>query len=112
MAVGDADARLLWVEGHPVLRRRAERMNFVEGAAWEERWAGTNAPGTAMALNRPVQIVAAEHYCHVVQPWTCSAAPIRDPHTHDVLGFVDLTGGDHLGTPVSLALVRAVALAA
>jgi hypothetical protein len=112
MAVGDANARLLWVEGHPVLRRRAEHMNFVEGAAWDERAAGTNAPGTAIALNRPVQITAAEHFCEVVQPWTCSAAPIRDPHTRDVLGFVDLTGGDRLGTPVSLSLVRATALAA
>ena len=53
MAVGDASARLLWVEGHPVLRRRAEHMNFVEGAAWNERAAGTNAPGTAIALNAP-----------------------------------------------------------
>ena len=112
MAVGDASARLLWVEGHPVLRRRAEHMNFVEGAAWDERAAGTNAPGTAIALTRPVQITAAEHFCEVVQPWTCSAAPIRDPHTRDVLGFVDLTGGDELGTPVSLSLVRATALAA
>jgi len=112
MAVGDASARLLWVEGHPVLRRRAEHMNFVEGAAWGERVAGTNAPGTAIALNRPVQIAAAEHFCEVVQPWTCSAAPIRDPHTHDVLGFVDVTGGDQLGTPVTLSLVRSIALAA
>lgn len=112
MAVGDAGARLLWVEGHPVLRRQAEHMNFVEGAAWDERAAGTNAPGTAIALNRPVQIAAAEHFCEVVQPWTCSAAPIRDPHTRDVLGFVDLTGGDQLGTPISLSLVRAIALAA
>ncbi len=87
-------------------------LNFVEGAAWDERAAGTNAPGTAIALNRPVQIAAAEHFCEVVQPWTCSAAPIRDPHTRDVLGFVDVTGGDQLGTPVSLSLVRAIALAA
>ena len=112
MAVGDANARLLWVEGHPVLRRRAEHMNFVEGAAWDEPAAGTSAPGTAIALNRPVQITAAEHFCEVLQPWTCSAAPIRDPHTRDILGFVDLTGGDQLGTPVSLSLVRATALAA
>ena len=112
MAVGDANARLLWVEGHPVLRRRAEHMNFVEGAAWDERAAGTNAPGTAIALERSVQISAAEHFCEVVQPWTCSAAPIRDPYTREVLGFVDLTGGDELGTPVSLSLVRATALAA
>ena len=59
-----------------------------------------------------MQIAAAEHFCEVVQPWTCSAAPIRDPHTRDVLGFVDVTGGDQLGTPVTLSLVRGIALAA
>lgn len=112
MAVSDADARLLWVEGHPVLRRRAEHMNFVEGAAWDEQRAGTNAPGTALAVRRPVQIFAAEHFSRVVQQWTCSAAPIRDPHTHEVLGVIDVTGGDHLGTLSSLSLVRATALAA
>lgn len=112
MAVTDADARLLWVEGHPVLRRRAQHMNFVEGAAWTEEHVGTNAPGTAIALRQPVQIFTAEHFSHVVQPWTCSAAPICDPRTGELLGVVDITGGDHLGTPLSLALVRAGALAA
>jgi transcriptional regulator of acetoin/glycerol metabolism len=112
MAVIDADARLLWVEGHPVLRRRAEHMNFVEGAAWDEQRAGTNAPGTALATRQAVQIFAAEHFSYVVQPWTCSAAPIRDPHTQEVLGVINVTGGDHLATPSTLALVRATALAA
>ncbi len=112
MAVTDADARLLWVEGHPVLLRRAEHMNFVEGAIWGEQHAGTNAPGTALAIRRAVQIFAAEHFSHVVQPWTCSAAPIRDPHTQEVIGVIDVTGGDHLGTQLSLALVQATALAA
>jgi hypothetical protein len=112
MAVADADGQLLWVEGHTGLRRRAERMNFVEGAAWDERRVGTNAPGTALAVSGPVQIIAAEHFSSIVHPWTCSAAPVRDPHTHEVLGVIDVTGGDHLGTPSSLALVRATALAA
>jgi transcriptional regulator of acetoin/glycerol metabolism len=112
MAVTDADARLLWVEGHPVLRRRAERMNFVEGASWAETDAGTNAPGTAIAAKEPVQIFTAEHYSHIVQQWTCSAAPICDPITREVLGVVDITGGDHLESPASRALVHASALAA
>jgi hypothetical protein len=112
MAVADADGRLLWVEGHTGLRRQAERMNFLEGAAWDERRVGTNAPGTALAVGGPVQIIAAEHFSSIVHPWTCSAAPVRDPHTHEVLGVIDLTGGDHLGTPLSLALVKATALAA
>ena len=36
MAVCDAQGRLLWVEGHPGMRRSAERMNFVPGARWDE----------------------------------------------------------------------------
>jgi hypothetical protein len=112
MAVGDAAGRLLWVEGHRVTRRRAEAMNFVEGAAWDEPHAGTNAPGTALALGRPVQIFSTEHFLHAVQRWTCAAAPIRDPATGQVLGVIDVTGGDPVAHPHSLALVKAAARAA
>ena len=47
-----ADGTLLWVEGDRKACRRAEAMNFVPGADWSERGAGTNAPGTALALDR------------------------------------------------------------
>jgi hypothetical protein len=109
MAVTDAAGRLLWVEGQAVLRHRAEVMNFVPGAWWDERHVGTNAPGTALAVDHAVQIFAAEHFTRAVQPWTCSAAPIHDPLTGRPLGAVDITGGDQLANPHSLALVRAAA---
>ncbi|MGW3608499.1 GAF domain-containing protein [Micromonospora sp. NPDC005163] len=112
MAVCDAYGRLLWVEGHPGVRRHAERMNFVPGALWDERHAGTNAPGTALAVDHSVQIFATEHFSRPVQRWTCAAAPIHDPVTGRLLGAVDITGGDHLANPHSLALVRATARAA
>ncbi|WP_058047793.1 helix-turn-helix domain-containing protein [Streptomyces roseifaciens] len=112
LAVCDASGRMLWVEGHRGVRSRAEAMNFVAGARWDERHAGTNAPGTALALDHAVQIFATEHYNRAVQPWTCAAAPVHDPRTGRLLGAVDLTGGDHLAAPHSLALVRATALAA
>ncbi|MEU9115395.1 GAF domain-containing protein [Streptomyces sp. NPDC048483] len=112
MAVCDPQGRLLWVEGHPGVRRQAERMNFVVGARWDERHAGTNAPGTALAADHAVQIFAAEHYNRRVQPWTCAAAPLHDPRTGRLLGAVDITGGDHLASPHSLALVQATARAA
>ncbi|MET9773232.1 GAF domain-containing protein [Streptomyces sp. NPDC006367] len=112
LAVCDARGTLLWVEGHPVTRRRAERMNFVPGARWSESAVGTNAPGTAVAVGRPVQVFAAEHFIRRVQPWTCAAAPVRDPRTGRVLGAVDITGGDGLAHPHSLGLVQAVARAA
>jgi len=53
---------LLWVSGRSGVLRRAERINFVEGAAWDEARAGTNAPGTALRLDTAVQIRVAEHF--------------------------------------------------
>ncbi|WP_204056654.1 helix-turn-helix domain-containing protein [Microbispora corallina] len=112
LAVCDADGQLLWVEGHRGVRLQAERMNFVAGARWDESHAGTNAPGVAIAVDHPVQIFATEHFSVPVQPWTCAAAPIHDPHTGLLLGAVDVTGGDHLASPYSLGLVQAAARAA
>lgn len=108
-AVSDTGGRLLWVEGHRSARARAARMNFVEGALWDEAHAGTNAPGTALALDHEVQIFATEHFRHTVQDWTCAAAPIHDPASGQLLGAVDVTGGNVVAHPHSLALVRAAA---
>ncbi|WP_329168855.1 GAF domain-containing protein [Streptomyces sp. NBC_01267] len=112
LAVCDAHGRLLWVEGHATPRRQAGRMNFVPGARWAESATGTNAPGTAIAVDRPVQVFAAEHFQRPVHPWTCAAAPVHDPVTGRLLGAVDITGGDRLAHPHSLAFVGAVARAA
>ncbi|MEU8957958.1 GAF domain-containing protein [Streptomyces sp. NPDC048518] len=112
LAVCDAQGRLLWVEGHALTRRRAGRMNFVPGARWAESAMGTNAPGTAVAVDRPVQVFAAEHFMRRVQPWTCAAAPVHDPRTGRLIGAVDITGGDGLAHPHSLAFVQAVARSA
>jgi hypothetical protein len=109
MAIGDREGRLLWVCGTPGVLRRAERINFVEGAAWDEAHAGTNAPGTALLLDAPVQICAAEHFRRPVQQWSCAAAPIHDPVTQAILGIVDVTGGEDLGSPQTLGMVRAAA---
>ncbi len=112
MAVCDEHGRLLWVEGHPATLRGAASMNFVPGARWDEAHAGTNAPGTALAVDHALQIFATEHFSHPVQRWTCAAAPVHDPGTGRLLGAIDVTGADHLANPHSLALVRATALAA
>ena len=93
VAVTAADGTLLWVEGDPVARGKAEKMNFAPGADWSERSAGTNAPGTALALDREIQILGSEHFSRIVQPWSCTAAPVHDPDSGALLGAIDLTGG-------------------
>jgi transcriptional regulator of acetoin/glycerol metabolism len=111
-AVGDAEGVLLLVEGDPSARRQVECINFVEGAVWSEKQAGTNAPGTALELDAALQILAVEHYNEAVRPWSCAAAPIHDPDSGRLLGVIDLTGGGDVASPHALALVRAVARAA
>jgi len=109
LAVADAHGQLLWVSGPQAVLRRAERIHFVEGARWDEEHAGTNAPGTALRLDAPVTIHAAEHFARPVRRWSCVAAPVHDPVTAELLGVLDITGGAGVGTPQTSALVRAAA---
>ena len=109
MAVSDACGQLLWVCGSPGVLRRAESIGFVEGSNWDERLAGTNAPGMALALDQSVNIIGAEHFRRSVQRWSCAATPIHDPTTQSLLGVLDITGGDDIVVPQTMAMVRAAA---
>lgn len=109
VALGNAEGQLLWVEGDPVARRRAEAMGFVPGADWSEASMGTSAPGVALYSGRPVQVSRAEHFHPVVHPWSCSAVPLRDPADGKIVGVIDLTGGDEAISPLALPLLSAAA---
>jgi transcriptional regulator of acetoin/glycerol metabolism len=111
VAIGDQTGRLLWIDGDPELRRRAESMLFVEGADWSERAVGTSAPGTALALDRGVQIQGAEHFTRLAHPWSCTAVPVHDPESGAVLGVIDITGGEDAVAPVTLPLLDAAVAA-
>ncbi|YCK83132.1 transcriptional regulator [Arthrobacter sp. D3-18] len=112
VAVGDDVGRLLWVEGDPVMQRRAEGMMFVAGADWSEASVGTSAPGTALALDRSIQISGAEHFKRSVHPWSCTAVPFHDPDSGAVLGVVDITGTETAVAAHTLSLVEATVAAA
>jgi hypothetical protein len=109
MAVSDATGQLLWVCGHPTVLRRVESIGFVEGANWDERMAGTSAPGMALRLDQSVTVSRAEHFRLSVQRWSCAATPIHDPISGALLGILDITGGDNIVVPQTMAMVRASA---
>ncbi len=78
----------------------AKKLNFVKGAKWTEEEVGTNAIGTALLLQKPIQTSGAEHYCRRHHIWTCSACPIFD-RSGDMIGILDMSGpvdGTHLHT--------------
>ena len=112
IVISDADGTLMSIEGSADMRLRAAAgMNFAEGTDWSEGGAGTNAIGTALALDHAVQVFGPEHFSDPVQRWTCSACPIHDPETGEVIGVIDLTGELSTVHPHSLAVATATARA-
>ncbi|MHC5560002.1 sigma-54-dependent transcriptional regulator family protein [Kocuria sp. U4B] len=112
VAVTDPHGVLLQVRGSAATRRRAETMGFVEGADWSEPAVGTNAPGTALVLRRTVTVHREQHFYPEARRWSCTASPLLHPVTGDLLGAVDLTGGDAAVAPATRALIGAAVRAA
>ena len=107
----DARGRMMLAEGDPRAKECLSELNFRPGAQWSEDAVGTNGPGTALALGRPVHVVGAEHFCEKWHAWHCAAAPVRDPATGEVLAVVDISGFREMGHPHTLRLASAIAAA-
>jgi len=105
MVITDAEGVVLWREGASKVRHRADGLGFTEGATWSEGAVGTNAIGTALAEAAPVQLFSAEHFVRRQHPWTCTACPVHDPRTGELLGVVDVTGLAETVHPTTVALV-------
>jgi DNA-binding XRE family transcriptional regulator len=88
----DRKGCILELTGDADVRRRLERLMFLPGGLWSEAAAGTNAVGTALADGRPFQLLAGEHFCDGWQDYSCTAAPIRDPRSFEIVGLIDITG--------------------
>ncbi len=106
MVVTDADGVILWREGASAVRRKADDLGFAEGVFWTESTVGTNAIGTALVEAAPVQLFSAEHFEQAQHAWYCTAHPIHDPRTGELLGIVDVSGPALTLHPAIPALVE------
>ena len=115
--LGDADAMLILTDttglildtqGDERVIENGREIHLEHGGRWQEGDIGTNAIGTAVAMQRPVQIHGPEHFCSEIQKWTCAASPVRHPSDHEVLGVVDISGPAEKFIPQSLALAVSI----
>ena len=109
MCVTDCDGTVLWREGAATVCTAADPVGLREGANWGERSIGTNAMGTAVALDEAVQIYSAEHLVKTYRLRSCAAAPIYDPDTGRLLGAIDMSGTLEVLHPAMVSLVKATA---
>lgn len=109
MLVTDADGTILWREGAAKLLHVADSAGLSPGFRVSEDAIGTNAMGTTLAVDAPVQIHSAEHLVRTFHAWTCAAAPVHDPDTGAILGAIDISGPLHTVHPAMVQLVSATA---
>lgn len=102
----DHVGEVLWRVGSRHALRLADSLEFVEGADWSESGVGTNAISEALTTGAPAQLFSAEHLVRTHHDWACTASPIRDPATGEVIGVLDVSGPFESVTPDSLRLVR------
>ncbi|MFI5501656.1 transcriptional regulator [Nocardia asteroides] len=109
-AVTDASGTILWTDGGPVMRRRAEQVNFAPGGRWDEAHMGTNALSLALRTDQPHTVFSAEHLVAALHGWVCYCAPIRAADG-TLLGVLDLSTTWKRSHPLAMATVRSLTTA-
>ncbi len=104
----DAEGCILTIIGDESILSEAFSYKMMPGAFMDEDSIGTNAMGTALVEQKPIQISGTEHYIEAYHRWTCSAAPIRDTRG-EIIGTMDLTGYSEQVHPHTLGMVVAAA---
>lgn len=100
----DEQGWVLEMLGDPEIVTNTKQLNFLPGSNWNEETRGTNAIGTAIIEQRPLQVYATEHYCKSLHHLTCSASPIYDCN-RVMLGILDVTGPCQYSHPHTLGMV-------
>lgn len=101
---------ILEIIGSTEIKEAGKPGNFTPGARWNEDTMGTNSIGTALILDKPVQVRGREHYCLMFHHWTCSAVPIHDPDGKTI-GALDISGPIDKVHPHTLGMVVTAASA-
>ncbi|TGE37182.1 sigma-54-dependent Fis family transcriptional regulator [Desulfosporosinus fructosivorans] len=103
IVLADEQGCLLEMYGDEKVKSSAIAGDFVPGVDWSEKTIGNNGVGTALFLDKPVQIFGREHYWLEAHHWTCSGAPIHDPQGR-LIGALVISGSYEKVHPHTLGM--------
>lgn len=88
--LSDRSGNIIHTMGDPVFAEHAQTVQLQIGANWQESSKGTNAIGTALIAQQPIQIQGEQHYFRENHFLTCSSSPIFSP-AGELLGVIDIS---------------------
>jgi DNA-binding CsgD family transcriptional regulator len=91
------------------LRAWLDRIELAPGFRYSEEHVGTNAIGTALAVQRPFVVEGGEHFADILSTMACAATLITDPRTGNVLGAVDLSCRAENASPLMMSVAKRAA---
>ncbi|MGG7446651.1 sigma-54-dependent Fis family transcriptional regulator [Kosakonia oryzendophytica] len=107
MVMSDATGLVLETHGNSDFLHKAQRYALSPGNLWGEHARGTNAIGTALALQQHCEVSGSEHYLNRNAGLFCSAAPVFRPDGH-IAGVLDMSTPALAPRRDAAALIRRV----
>ena len=86
----DDEGVILGTWGQEKFHEKLMTIALDTGYCWQEKYAGTNAIGTALHEKRLVSVVAKQHYIRHYHFISCTACPLYS-HAGELIGILDVT---------------------
>ncbi|MVT02709.1 sigma-54-dependent Fis family transcriptional regulator [Enterobacter sp. 10-1] len=106
--LSDASGLVLQTFGNMHAMRKAQSFALAPGNLWSESGRGTNAIGTALAIDDSCEIDGRQHFLTSNQDLYCAAIPIQSPDGQ-IAGVLDISGPAHFPHPHTLGWVKEAA---
>ncbi|MCS3429826.1 sigma-54-dependent Fis family transcriptional regulator [Klebsiella sp. BIGb0407] len=108
VVLSDASGLVLNNFGDLSALQKVQRFALAPGNLWSECGRGTNAIGTALAIDDGCEIFAHQHYLASNQDLYCAAMTLQAPNGQ-VAGVLDISGPAHYSHPYTLSWVKEAA---
>lgn len=106
--LSDASGLVLRTFGHTHAMQKAQRFALAPGNLWSESRRGTNAIGTALAIDDCCEIDGRQHFLTSNQGLYCAAVPLQSPDGK-IAGVLDISGPARYPHARTLAWVKGAA---
>lgn len=108
VVLSDASGLVLQTFGDTHAMQKAQRFALAPGNLWSESGRGTNAIGTALAIDDSCEIDGRQHFLTSNQGLYCAAVPLQSPDGK-IAGVLDISGPARYPHARTLAWVKCAA---